>query len=32
MTGSTAGWRIASITQTLLTNEGNPALHRGAQK
>ena len=25
-------WRIASITQMLLTNEGNPALHRGAQR
>jgi 3-phenylpropionate/cinnamic acid dioxygenase small subunit len=32
MSGSPTGWRIASIAQTLLTNEGNPALHPGAQR
>ncbi len=26
------GWRINSITQVLLANEGNPALHGGARK
>ena len=25
------GWRIASITQRVLWNEGNPALHSGAR-
>jgi 3-phenylpropionate/cinnamic acid dioxygenase small subunit len=29
---SADGWRIASIEQTLLMSEGNPALHVGAAK
>ena len=29
---SQVGWRIASIKQTLLTNDGNPELHIGTRK
>jgi 3-phenylpropionate/cinnamic acid dioxygenase small subunit len=30
--GTLDGWRIASITQTLLMSDGNPSLHPGAAK